>query len=327
MRVHASQRLTLWLIVCCLPSARGQTVSNPAAELTNALGMKLVRIPAGEFQMGGQESAKELVTAFPADKQEPEYFRDEYPRHRVRITKPFYLGKYEVTVGQFRQFVQDAGYRTEAERDGVGGWGYNPASGKCEGPKPQYHWRNPGFAQTDNHPVLNVTWHDAAAFCQWLSRKEGKTYRLPTEAEWEYACRAGTVTRYHSGDDPATLRQVAQVFDVEGQRAFGHVHQLVIAGDDQRRFPAPVGRFPPNPFGLHDMHGNAWEWCADWYGEEYYAQSPTNDPPGPESGELRVRRGGGWNSFALWARASFRNWNTPDSRCVNLGFRVARNDG
>ena len=161
--------------------------------------MKLAPIPAGEFLMGGREPAEELVKAFAAYNRKPDFFKDEYPRHRVRITKLFHLGKYEVTVGQFRQFVKQTGYKTEPERDGEGGWGYNPALGKCEGRNPNFHWRNVGFPQTDDHPVVNVTWNDATAFCQWLTRKEGKTYRRP-QAEWNtLAVRARHAI--HNGDD------------------------------------------------------------------------------------------------------------------------------
>jgi formylglycine-generating enzyme required for sulfatase activity len=229
-----------------------------------------------------------------------------------------------VTLGQFRRFVEEAGYRTEAERDGTGGWGYNPETGKCEGRRPHYDWRDPGFPQTDDCPVVNVTWNDAVEFCRWLGRKEGKVYRLPTEAEWEYACRAGTSTRYHNGDDPDALGEVARVADGSGRTTFPHVHQMVIPSGGPARFTAPVGSYAPNAWGLHDMHGNVWEWCSDWYGEDYYAGSPAEDPRGPDSANVRVRRGGAWNSFPLWARASFRNYNTPESRCVNLGFRVVR---
>lgn len=293
-------------------------------EAVNSIGMELVRVPSGEFQMGGQESAEELVKVFADYKRTPDFFQDEYPRHRVRITRPFYLGKFEVTIGQFKQFVEGAGYRTEAETDGTGGWGYNPKTGRSEGRKPEYHWRKPGFPQGEHHPVINVTWKDAMAFCEWLSRKEGATYRLPTEAEWEYACRAGTTFRYNSGDTPASLTAVGQVYEAAGGQ-FEHVQDLVIKPGDGHSFTAPAGSFKPNAFGLYDMHGNVWEWCSDWYGADYYAKSPVDDPQGPETGGRRVRRGGAWNSFPLWARASFRNWNSPESRCVNLGFRVVRN--
>ncbi len=285
--------------------------------------MTFATIPAGEFLMGGTESAEHLVTAYAAYNRKPGFFRDEYPRHRVRITKPFYLGKYEVTIGQFARFTKDAKYKTEAERDGTGGWGYDAELGQCGGRKLKFNWRNSGFEQTDDQPVVNVTWNDAVAFCQWLSHKEGKQYRLPTEAQWEYACRARTATRYNVGDDPDSLLKFACIMDASGRKTFPHVQEIKISKDSPMHFTLPVGSFPPNAFGLYDMHGNVWEWCSDWYGEDYYAHSPTDDPTGPGSGNRRVRRGGGWNSFPLWARASFRNWNTPQSRCVNLGFRVA----
>jgi formylglycine-generating enzyme len=299
------------------PAAEG------ARETVNSIGMKLVAIPSGEFMMGGQETAEELVKAFPAYRRPAEFFKDEYPRHRVRITKPFQLGKYEVTVGQFRRFADETGYKTEAERDGLGGWGYDAEQGKCRGRDPKFNWRNPGFPQNDDQPVVDVTWNDAVAFCKWLSTKEGKKYRLPTEAEWEYACRAGTETRYNNGNDPKALSQVANVGDDRGRTTFPHVQELDIPKDGPVKFTVPVGKFPPNRFGLCDMHGNVWEWCSDWYGADYYAQSPVDDPTGPASGTKRMRRGGAWHSFPLWARAAFRNWNRPDSRCVNLGFRVA----
>ncbi len=298
------------------------TTTKPA-EITNRIGLALVLVPAGEFLMGGQETASELVQAFAAYRRKAEYFADEYPQHRVRITRPFYLGKYEVTVGQFTRFVQDSGYRTEAETDGQGGWGFNAELHKCEGRRPQFNWRTPGFPQTDQHPVLDVTWNDALAFCRWLSQTEGHTYRLPTEAEWEYACRAGTKTRYNFGNNPDDLFQQANTLEARGRTEFPHVQDVMPAAGEKLTFTMPVGRFAPNAFGLHDMHGNVWEWCADWHADDYYARSPVDDPAGPDSGDVRVRRGGGWNSFPLWARASFRNWNTEKSRCVNLGFRVA----
>ncbi len=283
----------------------------------------MVGIPAGEFWMGGVEPPEALARKFSEYQYPADYFADEYPQHRVRITKPFLLGKYEVTVGQWRAFAGETGYRTEAERDGAGGWGYNPATQRCEGRQSQFNWRNPGFAQTDRHPVLNVSFNDAVAFCQWLSKKEGRRYRLPTEAEWEYACRAGAQKRYSMGDNPADLTKNSRTLDPAKADVSQHVHQVPISPNGSIAFTSPVGRSPANGFGLHDMHGNVWEWTADWYAEDYYARSPLDDPTGPPDGNVRVRRGGGWNSFPLWARCSFRNINTEDSRCVNLGFRVA----
>ncbi len=290
---------------------------------TNSIGMKLVLIPSGSFLMGSPESAEQISKSFPAYNRKPEEFADEFPRHEVRISRPFFLGKYEVTVGQFRKFVEEAHYKTEAEADGTGGWGFNVEKGTCEGRRKKYNWQNTGFPQTDDHPVLNVTWNDAIAFCNWLGKKEQKSYRLPTEAEWEYAARAGTTTRYSFGDDPVKLLTMAQVTDDRGFKTHPAVQNLPIPKNAKNAFTVPVGSFPPNAFGLHDMLGNAWEWCNDWYAEDYYAKSPVNDPQGPTTGNQHVRRGGAWNSFPLWPRCSFRNWNTPQSRCVNLGFRVA----
>ena len=291
--------------------------------VVNSIGMRLVEIPAGEFMMGSGEDGAAIVAAFPDHDRDPEEFRDELPRHRVRITRPFLLGAHEVTIGEFQAFVAATGYRTEAERDGTGGWGYDPAVGRCLGREPRFTWRDPGFEQTPRHPVLNVSWNDAQAFCEWLSRAEGRAYRLPTEAEWEYACRAGTTTRYACGDDPAGLVQAARVLDPAGRNVKLHVQDVPIAADQAKPFPVAVGSYAANAFGLHDMHGNVWEWVADRYGAETYAPGSATDPTGPQEGPRRVRRGGGWNSFPIWARSSFRNWNKPDSRCVNLGFRVA----
>ena len=300
-----------------------------AHELVSSIGMKLIRIPAGEFFMGSTEPVEQVLRDFVAHNREADDFKEEYPRHRVRITKSFFIGKFEVTVGQYRQFVEDSGYQTEPETDGTGGWGFNPKLRKCEGRKPHFNWHNTGFQQSDEHPVVNVTWTDSVKFCEWLSRKDGATYRLPTEAEWEYCCRAGTTTRYHNGNDPSMLKEVGRVNDPKGRTRFPAIQNLEIFEVAPNSFTVPVGRFQPNAFGLYDMHGNAWEWCSDWLAEDYYTRSPVDDPqgpdapPNPEDG-VRVRRGGGWNSFPLWVRASVRNFNTPNSRVVNLGFRVVR---
>ncbi len=231
----------------------------------------------------------------------------------MRITKPFYLGTYHVTRGQFRQFVADTAYKTDAEKgERPGAFGWDPDK-KEFGFNEKYSWRNAGFEQTDEHPVVNVSWNDAVAFCKWLSRKEGKTYRLPTEAEWEYACRAGTTTRYYSGDDPETLAKVGNVADAAAKAKFPDWKSTIKANDGYV-FTAPVGKFKPNAFGLYDMHGNAWQWCADWYGAEYYAASPVDDPTGPDSGNDRVLRGGSWVNWPIIARSAIRSRITPDFR-------------
>ena len=297
--------------------------SSPAP-LVNSLGMPFVLVPAGEFMMGSDESPESLAQTWPAyERKRFTDIADEAPVHRVRITRAFYLGQTEVTVGQFRRFLEASGYVPESVADGTGAYGYNPAydlattarGDAFEGLDPKYSWRNPGFPQDENHPVVNVTWNDAVAMSGWLSRTEGHVYRLPTEAEWEYAVRAGTRTRYCSGDDPESLQKVANVFDADAPRNWKKWAGYALAGHDGHAFTAPVGSHAPNAFGLYDMHGNAWEWTADWHDDHYYANSPVDDPKGPPTGSVRVRRGGSWHTWSFYARSSFRNWNSPATRC------------
>lgn len=307
--------------------------ATPPGSVENSLGMQFVRIPAGDFLMGSDEAPASLARDFP--QYEPARFRtldDEAPVHRVRITRDFHLGRYEVTVGQFRSFLAASGHVPESSADGTGGYGYNPAYDPAqtqrgdafEGRDPQYSWRNPGFPQEDDHPVVNVTWNDAVALAAWLTRREGVRYRLPTEAEWEYACRAGTTTRYSSGDDPAGLARVANVFDAEAAANWPRWQAYALPASDGHAFTAPVGSFAPNAFGLHDMHGNVWEWVADWHADDWYARSPSADPQGPATGEVRVRRGGSWHTWPFYARCAFRNWNSPQTRYTLVGIRLVR---
>lgn len=301
--------------------------------LENRLGMKFILVPAGEFLMGSAEAPEALAAAYP---QLPANrfleLADEAPVHRVRITRPFFLGQHEVTVGQFRRFLQASGYRPESEADGTGGYGYNPdydpaksARGDAfEGRDTRYSWRNPGFAQNDDHPVVNVSWNDAVAMARWLSQAEGQVYRLPTEAEWEYAARAGTRTRYHSGDAPQSLSKSANVFDMDAAGNWPAWKNQALPGHDGFAFTAPVGSFAPNAFGLYDMHGNVWEWCSDWHAEDYYARSPVDDPPGPADGTVHVRRGGSWHTWPFYARSAYRNWNSAQTRYTLVGFRLVR---
>jgi formylglycine-generating enzyme required for sulfatase activity len=176
--------------------------------------------------------------------------------------------------------------------------------------------------------VVNVSWNDAVAFCKWVSGKEGKTYQLPTEAQWEYACRAGTTSRYHSGDDPETLAKVANVADATAKGKLPDPwpwNQDRIKASDGYVFTAPVGQFKPNAFGLYDMHGNAAQWCADWYGEDYYGRSPADDPKGPYLGVDRVIRGSSWmGGRPVISRSASRAGSWPGGRSFALGFRVAR---
>ena len=284
----------------------------PAPTLSNSLGIRLRLLPAGEFDMGSDhwcETAQD----------------DEKPRHRVRITKPFYLATTQVTVGQFRQFVEDTDYRTEAERDGRGGFGWDEARSSFE-QDPRYSWRSPGFPQEDDQPVVNVSWTDAVDFCVWLSWKEDRIYGLPTEAEWEYACRAGTRTLYWFGNNPEALATAANVADGTAREKFPH--WPAITAKDGYVFTSPVAQFRPNPWGLYDMHGNVWEWCSDWYDSNYYSRPnpPFDDPTGPTlpSAFLRVIRGGAWNDDPRNARSAARSANKTSYRDFLLGFRIAR---
>jgi len=301
-----------------------------AVDLGGSVKLKMVLIPAGEFKMGSGESSEATAAFFnktyPDNPLPADFFRNEHPQHLVRITKPFYLGTYHVTLGQFRQFVADTKYVTDAEKgEKPGASVWDPVTTKFVF-KENYSWRNPDFEQTDEHPVVNVSWNDAAAFCKWLSKKESKTYRLPTEAEWEYACRAGTTTRYYTGDDFEALVTVANVADAALKVKFP-THKYALKTSDGYAFTSPVGSFKPNAFGLYDMHGNAWQWCADLYGAQYYAASPADDPTGPESGDRggnRVIRGGSWDFRPASTRSAKRRGFNPDTRYSFLGFRVAR---
>ncbi len=289
--------------------------------LTNSIGMKLKRIPAGQFLMGSgreviEREKKDLLRLAPSWR-----MTQEGPQHEVRITKPFYMGVHEVTVGQFRVFVQETKYKTQAEKEGGAFRIPIALPRKMDG---NTNWLNPAFEQDDQHPVVCVSWYDAKEFCAWLSKKEGKTYRLPTEAEWEYACRAGTTTRYCCGNDDHGLRDFANLGDesiLQEWPGFKHPYAMM-PWNDAYPFTAPVGGFQANAFGLHDMHGNVWEWVADWYADDYYAKSPKQDPQGPESGSSRVARGGSWFEPAWNSRSALRTRPPPSNRANNVGFRV-----
>ena len=245
------------------------------SSFTNSIGMEFTSIEPGTFQMGSPDSDKDASD-------------DEKPQHKVEISNGYYLGTYPVTRGQFAQFVKEADFKTDAEKKGD-----------------QETWRNPGFTgytQTDDDPVVEVSWNDAKAFCDWLSEKEGKTYELPREAEWEYACRAGTPTIYYFGDDPKALGNYAWFSDNSDH----HTH--------------PVGQKKANPWGLCDMGGNVWQWCSDRYGK--YQERYIKDPIDAESGESRVLRGGSWHFNPWVCRSAFRYNYAPANRYGNFGFRV-----
>ena len=268
--------------------------------VTNSIGMKMTLIPPGKFTTGSPENEK---------------FRDpNEKRHKVNITKPFYLSVYVVTRGEFTKFVTAENFKTEGEKDGEGSWGWDETFGRFDAEKDtKYGWRDTGFVQTDKHPVVNVSWNDATAFCSWLSKKEGKHYRLPREAEWEYACRAGTQSAFHFGD---SLN--GKEANCKGNYPYGTAEE----GPFLRRTSA-VGSYKPNAFGLYDMHGNVRQWCSDWYDEhEEYEKLPADDPAGPTTGEDRVMRCGGWWDLAEYCRAAVRGGKGPAFHAGFLGFRV-----
>jgi eukaryotic-like serine/threonine-protein kinase len=256
------------------------TGAKAARVTTNSIGMKLVLIPAGEFSMGGSVFDDETIAT-------------ETPQHPVTISRPFYLGMTEVTQGQYRAVT-----------------GKSPSS----------------FTGSDDLPVEQVSWSDAVAFCNALSAKEERApfyriersnvdvrdrnvagYRLPTEAEWEYACRAGNTKRFHFGGDVKMLDQYAWYKNNSNSRTH------------------PVAQMRANAFGLYDMHGNVWEWCADWFSVSYYKESPAIDPIGPPMSSYCVYRSGSWNHDARNCRSSTRHREPPTMRDRRLGFRVALN--
>jgi sulfatase modifying factor 1 len=242
----------------------------PVVELpsiTNTLGMKFNKIPAGTFLMGSPQTEKGR-------------FGDE-TQHKVTISKAFYMQTTEVTQGQWKAVM-----------------GTEPWKGEFpvkEGP---------------SYAASYVSWNDAVAYCEKLSDKEGKQYRLPTEAEWEYACRAGTETRWSFGDDEASLGDYAW-YDKN-------------AWDIDEMYPHQVGLKKPNTFGLQDMHGNVWEWCHDYHGKDYYKESSEKDPTGPVTGSPRVFRGGAWSPYSRDTRSARRDRLDAVFRCTNVGFRLVR---
>jgi formylglycine-generating enzyme required for sulfatase activity len=236
-------------------------------QITNSIGMKLMLIPKGTFMMGSPES-------------EQGRFENE-TQHDVTISKDYYLGVYEVTQAQHEKVM-----------------GKNPS---------HFQGAIVGNENADL-PVENVSWEDAVEFCKKLSdlpeeKKAGRVYRLPTEAEWEYACRAGSKTSYSFGSNSKSLGDYAWFVDNSSE----HTH--------------PVGEKKANAWGLYDMHGNAWEWCSDRHGA--YPKGAVSDPSGPNRGTSRVIRGGGWDLGAAVCRSAFRLRYTPSFRNIYLGFRVA----
>ncbi len=298
-------------------SSAGQAHAAKDFQAVEELGIQWCNIPAGEFQMGTAVQDLDAVAA------EPGWFfssfvsrrrQAETPRHRVEIARGFEISKHEITVDQFRQFIAETDYVTTAERDGEGfGW----MNGHWE-EGAEFNWQNPGFQQNDDHPVCNVSWEDAVAFCKWLSKKDGRKHRLPTEAEWEYACRGGTSTLFSTGDDPTSLQGAANLADASLRKQFPHI-DWAVEWNDGFAATSPVGNYAANAFGLHDMHGNVWEWCQDDY-QPYGTPDDT-----PELIDNRVFRGGGFDNWPGFLRSSDRySSHSPTIRTRWAGFRIVR---
>ncbi len=247
-----------------------------------------------------------------------EGFSYERPVHEICVDE-FYTGMYEVTVGEFREFADDTGYITDAEKQG---WGHVlNSSGNDMEQREDANWRQPGFSQDDRHPVVMVSWNDAMNYIEWLSRKDGKKYRLPTEAEWEYAARSrGKEYQYSWGNGRAS----GNIAGEEIKKKFPESPVPIWKGyEDRNIFTAPVGSFKENESNLFDMTGNVSEWCSDWYGTNYYNDSSKRNPEGPTSGEYRVVRGGSWLNRPIYIRTTDRDKNKPDYRDSTIGFRLA----
>ncbi len=271
MRALMCIAVTLCIFSGCMQSQSSfGIITNSSSEpITNSIGMKLVLMPKGTFMMG---SPAEEVGG-----------QDDEQQHQVTISKNYFLGMTEVTQGQYEKVM-----------------GTNPS-----------HFQKRVIRLTDSsmYPVEQVSWEDAVEFCKKLSelpeeKKAGRIYRLPTEAEWEFACRAGSKTAFSFGDQPSSLSN----------------HAWFNANSDDKTHP--VGEKKPNAWGLYDMHGNVAEWCSDWYGD--YPKGVVSDPTGPKEGLSPVFRGGCWYSEAALCRSASRGWFDPaHGFVIDLGFRVA----
>ena len=275
--------------------------------------MKFAKIPGGKFRMGSSAEALALV------KKKFDASQDDEDEHEVELSA-FLMGKYHVTRGHFALFVKDEGYKTEAE-EGDGAYGWNSDKNTWEKNK-DYNWKNPGYTQADSHPVVCVSWNDAKKFCSWLSKRSGRRMGLPSEAQWEYACRAGSKGLYFFGDDEEEMAEYGNIADGTAKEKFSNWTKAIQAKDGYV-FTSPVGKYKANKYGLYDMHGNAWQWCEDYYGK--YGDVPDKKDPAQtvkQSDDRRVLRGGSWNFLPAYCRSACRSFNAPDSRSLNFGFRV-----
>ncbi|MCE9590603.1 MAG: formylglycine-generating enzyme family protein [Planctomycetes bacterium] len=333
MKTLVIAMLALAMFLAVTGGVLAQPQPAPAAggkELTLDLGdkvtLKLVRIPAGKFIMGSPDEEKKAVVKEAVDAGIPEAAASDAIKgevqHEVTISKPFYMGIIHVTVDQFAAFVKDTGYKTEAEK---AGWSFGSKikNGRFDVKMMlDCSWRNPSFDQKGDHPVVQVSWNDARGFCDWLSKKSGKRVVLPTESQWEYACRAGTKTAYPWGDNPDDGKGWANCADQSLKKKLPNAPAtgMYFSWEDGFVFTSPVGSFKANAFGLYDMTGNAWQWCQDRYGD--YKKEAATDPTGADTGDLRVLRGGSWSDLPGFCRSASRDSGGPDERLGDDGFRV-----
>jgi formylglycine-generating enzyme required for sulfatase activity len=266
-----------------------------AEDLPSKPALTMVWIPGGKFKMGDDKTPAELVKIFGDNEKS---YAKEYPLHDVELDG-FWMGAYMVTNQQYKQF------------------------------DPKHTNQRGADQELDAVPVLQVSWADANNFCDWLSKKSGKHYRLPTEAQYEYATRAGTTTLFPWGDDINGAVKYANVADAKCRQEYPAVLESSNKGkltlfdfDDGYTYAAPVGQFKPNAWGLYDMIGNAYSWCSDYWGEDYYSKSPLRNPQGPETGTARMARTGAWMIHPSGSRSASRNFAAPKVRRPFLGFRV-----
>jgi len=284
-------------------------------QIRPADGMIMVYIPAGEFDMGNPGIQWMWSGSLVSHDLDLQVFTDESPQHTVYLDA-FWIDRTEVTVEMFRKFVESAGYETTAERED---WGAPWTDGPMEKEWPHVpgvDWQHPHGPESialDDHPVVQVSWEDAAAYCEWAGG------HLPTEAQWEKAARGGDGRLWPWGDTYDGNR--GSFCDVSCPvKRWNHD-----AYDDGYALTAPVGSFPggASPYGALDMAGNVWEWVADWYDENYYIDYPYENPTGPSYGTERTQRGGAWIDNESWVRTTVRHATPPGTRADDLGFRCA----
>ncbi len=295
-----------------------QQVSREEGITFNSLDMMMLRIKAGRFAMGCSQSLEELNKL---GGNQLKLYENETPVHSVTISQPYLISATPVTRGQFAKFVEQSDYVTDAGRGGFVAGLSERNMRRVKG----LTWDAPGFEQSDEHPVVCVTYNDANAFCQWLGKVENTVYHLPTEAQWEYAARGGTREMFWWGDQIDKDKPQANLSDhalyLWKKDNFTR-RQRDVKWDDSFAFTSPVASFSANPWGMHDMLGNVSEWCRDWFAP--YSATHITDPQGPAQGKDRVVRGGSWYDAPNTSRVSHRGGQRGNRAFTNIGFRIVR---